>query len=66
MIRVICKNCGFVEYVKRNIDFSSIRCNPCQSNAFGLKSYKDVREQDIGIENIFNPFLACWTKHRIL
>ena len=37
--KVTCTNCKRVEHHKHQTDFSTTRCNYCNSVAFGLKEY---------------------------
>jgi hypothetical protein len=43
---VICKHCNFTKYAKDIMDFSSIRCNKCNSLRFGLIKYTWISEED--------------------
>jgi len=42
--KVTCTNCKKVEYHKHQTDFSTTRCNACNSLAFGLKEYRWIPE----------------------
>ena len=44
--RVECTNCHKVEHHEHLVDFSSTRCNDCNSLAFGIKKYRVITAEE--------------------